>query len=115
MASVVSNVESSELQGKRISMFAYGGGCASSFYAIRVKGDTTQMKTKMDLQNRIKSMKVVPCEEYVSSLKLREKNHNAGNYTPEGAIENLWPGSYYLENIDEKYRRKYGIVPESST
>ncbi|KIJ55599.1 hypothetical protein M422DRAFT_24168 [Sphaerobolus stellatus SS14] len=113
LVSVVSNVEPSELQGKRISMFAYGSGCASSFFAIRVKGDTSEIKEKLDLHNRIKAMNVVPCEDYVSALKLREKNHNAGNYIPEGSIDNLWPGSYYLESIDEKYRRKYAIVPET--
>jgi len=70
LVSLVSNVEPSELLGKRISMFAYGSGCASSFYAIRVKGDTTEIREKIDLKNRIQAMKVVPCEEYVSSLKV---------------------------------------------
>jgi len=112
LASLVANVEPKELKDKRISLFAYGSGCASSFYAIRVRGDTTEMREKIDLQRRLHSMKVVPCEEYVSALKLREKNHNAGNYTPAGSLNNLWPGSYYLEGIDSKYRRKYGIVPE---
>ncbi|KAF8586424.1 hydroxymethylglutaryl-CoA synthase [Ramaria rubella] len=113
LVSVLANVEPAELKNKRISMFAYGSGCASSFYAIRVRGDTSEMREKIDLQRRLQSMKVVPCEEYVTALKLREKNHNAGDYTPTGSLDNLWPGSYYLERIDEKYRRKYGIVPEA--
>lgn len=69
LASLVSRVDPATLLGKRISMFAYGSGCASSFYAIRVKGDTTEIQEKMDLLGRLASMKVVPCEEYVSSLK----------------------------------------------
>lgn len=113
LASVISNVEPSELAGKRIAMFAYGSGCASSFYAIRVKGDTSEIREKIDLAHRIKSMKVVPCQEYVDALKLREKNHNAAEYAPAGSLDNLWPGSYYLEGIDSKYRRKYAIVPEA--
>ncbi|EJD08545.1 hydroxymethylglutaryl-CoA synthase [Fomitiporia mediterranea MF3/22] len=111
LASLVSAVPPEELRGKRISMFAYGSGCASSFYTIRVKGDTTEIREKMDLLNRLASMKVVPCQEYVDSLALREKNHNAGAYIPEGSIENIWPGSYYLESIDSKYRRKYARTP----
>ena len=39
--------------------------------------------------------------------QLREKNHNAGSYVPEGSLENIWPGGFYLESIDSKYRRKY--------
>jgi len=111
LASVIANVEPKDLVGKRISLFAYGSGCASSFYAITVKGDINEIRAKMDLLNRLKSMKVVPCTEYVSALKLREKNHNAAAFVPKGSIENLWPGSYYLESVDEKYRRKYAVVP----
>lgn len=68
LASVVSAVEPSALKGKRLSMFAYGSGCAASFYTIRVKGDTSEIQEKMDLLNRLASMKVVPCQEYVDSL-----------------------------------------------
>jgi len=113
LASLIANVEPEVLQGKRVSMFAYGSGCASSFFALRVKGDTTEIREKMDLLNRLASMKVVPCTEYVDALKLREKNHNAGSYIPEGSIDNLWPGSYYLESIDSRYRRKYAIAPRA--
>ena len=70
LASLVSSVEPSTLKGKRISMFAYGGGCASSFYAIHVKGDTTEIRDKMDLINRLASMDVMPCEEYIAAMKV---------------------------------------------
>jgi 3-hydroxy-3-methylglutaryl CoA synthase len=71
LASLVSAVEPAALKGKRISMFAYGSGCASSFYTLHVKGDTTEIRTKLDLLPRLASMKVVPCQEYVDSLKVR--------------------------------------------
>ncbi|EPQ56268.1 hydroxymethylglutaryl-CoA synthase [Gloeophyllum trabeum ATCC 11539] len=114
LASLISAVEPSELKGKRISMFAYGSGAASSFYTIRVKGDTTEIREKMDLLNRLASMKVVPCQEYVDSLHLRELNHNAAAYKPTGDIDNIWPGAYYLEEIDSKYRRRYARAPVAS-
>jgi len=111
LASLISTKDAAELLGKRISMFAYGSGAASSFFCIRVKGDTTEMKEKMNLLARLKDMRVVSCQTFVDALKLREENHNAAPYTPVGSIDNLWPGSYYLEAIDNKFRRKYGIVP----
>ncbi|CAE6457158.1 unnamed protein product [Rhizoctonia solani] len=113
LASLLSSVSPEELAGKRVSMFAYGSGCAASFYSIRIKGSTKEISDKMDLLARLKSMKVVPVEEYVSSMALREKNHNAVDYTPEGSLDNLWPGSYYLEHIDSKYRRAYARVPNA--
>jgi len=111
LASLLSSVEPADLKGKSISMFAYGSGFASSFYTMIVKGDTSQIKEKLDLVNRLESMKVVPCQEYVDAMLLREKNHNAGQYAPVGSLDNIWPGAYYLEEIDAKYRRKYGRKP----
>ncbi|KAI0940763.1 ATP-dependent 5'-3' DNA helicase hcs1 [Taiwanofungus camphoratus] len=113
LASLLASVEPAELRGKRISMFAFGSGLASSFFTIRVRGDTTEIKEKMDLVQRLTSMQVVPCQEYVDALHLREKNHNAGSYTPEGSLDNIWPGGFYLESIDGKYRRKYGRKPKA--
>ncbi|KAI9064034.1 hydroxymethylglutaryl-CoA synthase [Trametes sanguinea] len=113
LASLLSTVEPAELRGKRISMFAYGSGLASSFYTIKVKGDTSEIREKMDLLARLDAMKVVPCQEYVDALALREKNHNAGSYTPTGSLDNIWPGAYYLESIDSKYRRFYIRAPKA--
>jgi len=129
LASVLSTVEPQRIQGKRISMYAFGSGCASSFFTLRVKGDTSKIREKLDLISRLESMKVVPCQEFVDALtvcavfsgciyltdnqpipKLREENHNAAPYKPTGSIDNIWPGTYYLESIDEKYRRKYAIA-----
>ncbi|KAF8448906.1 hydroxymethylglutaryl-CoA synthase [Boletus edulis BED1] len=111
LASLLSSVEPAELKGKRLSMFAFGSGCASSFFTLRVKGDTAEMREKMDLLERLASMKVVPCQEYVDALSLREKNHNAVDYTPGGSVDNIWPGSFYLASVDSKYRRKYARAP----
>ena len=74
LASLVSAIEPADLLGKRISMFAYGSGCASSFYCIRVKGDTTEIRDNMNLLERLASMKVVPCQDYVDALKVRSQN-----------------------------------------
>lgn len=113
LASLLSAIEPSELRGKRLSMFAFGSGCAASFFTLRVKGDTSEIREKMNLLQRLKDMKVVPCQEYVDALALREKNHNAVNYTPQGSIDNIWPGTYYLESVDSKFRRKYARAPKA--
>ena len=68
LASLLASVEPAEIRGKRISMFAFGSGLASSFFTIKVRGDTTEIREKMDLIRRLESMKVVPCQEYVDAL-----------------------------------------------
>ncbi|KAF8179038.1 hydroxymethylglutaryl-coenzyme A synthase N terminal-domain-containing protein [Mycena galopus ATCC 62051] len=111
LASLLSTVPSAELKGKRASMYAFGGGCAGSFWTLRIKGDTAEIAEKMDLLNRLRRMKVVPCQEFVDALALRRKNHNAFGFKPEGSVDNIWPGSYYLDSVDDKYRRKYLKAP----
>ena len=129
LASLLSTVAPAELKGKRVSLYAFGSGCAASFFTVRVKGDTSAIREKMDLIDRLSKMKVVPPQEFVDALhvsistlpfthllysptsQLREKDHNAKDFTPEGSVENIWPGAYYLENIDSKYRRKYAKRP----
>ncbi|VDC05449.1 unnamed protein product [Peniophora sp. CBMAI 1063] len=111
LASLISAIPPQELLGKRLSMFAYGGGLASSFFVIRVKGDTSGMREKLDLEKRLAAMKVVPCQEYTDALKLREEGHGSVDYTPRGAVVNVRPGTYYLESIDARYRRTYQRRP----
>ncbi|RDB23460.1 Hydroxymethylglutaryl-CoA synthase A [Hypsizygus marmoreus] len=111
LASLLSTVEPAQLLGKRVSLFAFGSGCAASFFTLRIKGDTSEIRTKMDLLNRLAKMNVVHPQEFVDALALREKNHNASSYTPEGLVDNIWPGAYYLDSIDAKYRRKYLRAP----
>jgi hydroxymethylglutaryl-CoA synthase len=33
------------------------------------------------------------------------------DYTPEGNVDAIWPGAFYLESVDGKYRRKYARAP----
>ncbi|KAF7364274.1 3-hydroxy-3-methylglutaryl coenzyme A synthase [Mycena sanguinolenta] len=113
LASLLSTVSSADLLGKRVSLYAFGGGCAASFWTLRIKGDTSEIARKMDLLSRLAKMKVASCQEFTDALQLREKNYNAVNFKPEGSIDNIWPGAYYLESVDEKYRRKYAKAPSA--
>lgn len=40
---------------------------------------------------------------------LRKKAHLQKGYTPNGTSDTIVPGVYYLENVDEMFRRKYAI------
>ncbi|PWN94743.1 hydroxy methylglutaryl-CoA synthase [Tilletiopsis washingtonensis] len=113
LASLLSNVESASLQGKRILMYSFGSGSAASFFAIKVAGDVSNISKTLDLKARLDAMEVVPCQSYVDSLKLREATHNAVEYKPVGDKSKLWPGSYYLREVDSMYRRFYERTPKA--
>lgn len=68
LASLLSTVEPASLLGKRVSLFSFGSGCASTLFTLRVKGDTSVIRGKMDLLNRLAQMKVVPPAEFVQAL-----------------------------------------------
>lgn len=85
-------------------MYAYGSGLAASFYAIRVRGDTSAMRKALDLSNRLEAMDVRPCEEYVEALNHREHVHNIKDWEPKGPVEAIAKGTYYLVKCDKLVR-----------
>ncbi|KAF2859869.1 erg13, 3-hydroxy-3-methylglutaryl-CoA (HMG-CoA) synthase [Piedraia hortae CBS 480.64] len=109
LVSLLSNVASDEMQGKRIGVFSYGSGLASSMFSLRVRGSLEDIKTKIDLQKRLTSRRQVEPQTYDDMCNLREKAHLKKNYKPEGSVDTLFPGTYYLVEVDDMFQRKYGV------
>lgn len=59
LCSLIANVPSEELKGRRVGIFSYGSGLASSLFSLKVKGSTDQMRENLDLQNRLDARRVV--------------------------------------------------------
>ena len=78
-------------------------------FSCVVRGDLTVMATALDLERRLLSRIEIPPKKYDEIMNLREKVHNARGYQPKSDLEGLFKDSYYLENIDDKFRRSYGI------
>jgi hydroxymethylglutaryl-CoA synthase len=64
LCSLITNISSQDLQGKRIGMFSYGSGLASSLFSFTVKGNTEDIAKKLDIQNRLDNRRVVAPEVY---------------------------------------------------
>lgn len=114
LVSLLSNVPSEQLQDKSIGMFSYGGGLASSMFSFQVKGDITDIAQKIQLHNRLHERTAATPEAYDEMCQLREKAYQQRNYTPEGSIDSLAPGTYYLTHVDDMFRRKYEMKPRDS-
>jgi hydroxymethylglutaryl-CoA synthase len=115
LASLLSVTPSEELVNKRISVFSYGSGSAGSMFSLTIKGDVSKIAATLNLKERLESRTIVPAEEYSKIMELREKSHKAKDYTPEESADVLFPGTYYLTHIDDKFRRSYNRVPIAST
>ena len=59
IVSLISKVDSSALQGKRIGVFSYGSGLASSLFSIKVNGSTESMQKVLNVQERLAARKTV--------------------------------------------------------
>ncbi|KAJ2323459.1 3-hydroxy-3-methylglutaryl coenzyme A synthase, partial [Coemansia sp. RSA 2681] len=111
LASLLSEVPFAQLEGKRVAMFSYGSGCAASMYSFRVRADTTAIAATIRLSERLDMRTKVSPAEFEKAMELREKTHNAQEYEPTGNVDELFPGTYYLQKIDSMWRRAYGRTP----
>jgi len=62
--SILANVGNDGLQGKRIGLFSYGSGLASSMFSLKVNGSVQDMVEKVDLHQRLEARNTVPPETY---------------------------------------------------
>lgn len=64
LASLLSHVDSKALEGKRIGLFSYGSGLASSFMSFRVNGSVETIAKVLDIPARLEARRAVPPETY---------------------------------------------------
>lgn len=107
LASLVSEVDPETLLNKRIMLYSYGSGLAASMISFRVRSSTEEMKSKLNLRQRLEERTHSKPEEFAAAMKIRENTHNACDMVPTGDLENIATGTYYIEKIDDKWRRFY--------
>lgn len=121
LVSLLVSKDISELAGNKICMFSYGSGLASSMFSITVSKDSSENSSLFKLVSNLSHIKpllekrvsVAP-EQFTDAMAVREKNGHNAPYKPEAPIDTLFPGTYYLESIDEMHRRVYKRVPIAS-
>ncbi|KAF2747394.1 hydroxymethylglutaryl-CoA synthase [Sporormia fimetaria CBS 119925] len=109
LCSLLANITNAEAQGKRVGMFSYGSGLASSMFSFKIRGNIEEMQKQLDLHARLDARRVVAPEVYDEMCNLREKAHLQKDYTPVGNPDTILPGVYYLTGIDSMFRRSYAV------
>ena len=64
LVSLICHVAPKSLEGKRIGVFSYGSGLASSLLSLKVVGDVSEMVEKVDLQRRLEGRRTVEPKVY---------------------------------------------------
>lgn len=112
LASVIyyASQNGANLSNKRIGVFSYGSGLASTLLSVVLKGDVSEIVKVLDFDYKLgKGRKIESPQAYVDAIGLREGAHLQKDFKPKGSIENLPAGTYYLLEVDDKFRRKYGV------
>ncbi|XP_006166356.1 hydroxymethylglutaryl-CoA synthase, mitochondrial [Tupaia chinensis] len=118
LASLLAQHSAQDLAGSRIGAYSYGSGLAASFFSFRVSQDASPgspleklVSSASDLPKRLASRKRVSPEEFTEIMNQREQYYHKANFSPPGDTNSLFPGTWYLEQVDELHRRKYARRP----
>lgn len=110
LASYLLSVPPERLAGKRIGVFSYGSGLASSMYSITVVDNglaamvgrlREAVSTGLERRTRFTP------EQFADALDVRRESLHRAPYAPAGDRALLFPGTWYLSGIDEMRRRHY--------
>lgn len=124
LVSLLIQVPPETLVDKRIGLFSYGSGLASSMFSLHVSGPKNNIvpSAKMllqkftfqylvsslaDVKSRLSKRLCVEPSAFSAVLKRREEVHQQANYKPETSPDSLFSGTYYLVEVDDKFRRTY--------
>ncbi|EGC29353.1 hypothetical protein DICPUDRAFT_159071 [Dictyostelium purpureum] len=119
--SLLSNVNN--LQDKRILVFSYGSGLASSFFSFRGNSSnninkqfpsTRNIGEIANIKERLQNRTKINPDEFSRILATREKSHLSiikGAHTPIDTLDNISNGTFYLEKVDDKLIRHYKLKP----
>ncbi|KAG9509453.1 Hydroxymethylglutaryl-CoA synthase, cytoplasmic, partial [Fragariocoptes setiger] len=120
-----------QLAGKKLMFFSYGSGSASSMFSATLSTDVSELKKLVsgieDVRTRLaERIEVLPAD-FSLHLSHREVTHHLASRKPIGdpSVKNgdgpvdihstlqkyLFPGTYYLESVDDMFRRRYQRLP----
>ncbi|CAN8027847.1 unnamed protein product [Ixodes persulcatus] len=118
LASYIASCPVSELAGRRVGLFSYGSGMAATLFSMRVTRDLSPESPLLelhaslaDLPGRLAQRRKVAPAEFARMMKLREDMHHQVPYSPVGPLDELFPGTWYLDQVDEMHRRSYKRLP----
>nr|QBZ39491.1 hydroxymethylglutaryl-CoA synthase [Santalum album] len=102
----------SALDGKRVILFSYGSGLTATMFSLRLHAGThpfslSNIANVMNVAGKLKSRHEVMAEKFVETMKLMEHRYGAKDFVTSKDSSPLFPGTYYLTEVDSKYRRFY--------
>jgi len=100
-----------DLVDRRLALFSYGSGLASSFFSLVIKDDGSNLDLILnsiaDVMPRMEARRKVDPKDFSAVMQHKEDTHHMAPFAPKGDVSQLSPGTWFLTAIDEMYRRTY--------
>ena len=102
-----------DLADRRIVLFSYGSGIAATMMSLvgrKIEGQFSleRLQNMSDVAMRLARRVPKSPVDFEEALNLLESRFSQSSYKPEmPAVEDLDVGTYYLDEVDSKFRRRY--------
>ncbi|KAI5699678.1 hypothetical protein M8J75_006793 [Diaphorina citri] len=103
-------LKASDFEDKRIGMFSYGSGYASSFYSIKFTSSSNLqfiLDNLSEVRPKLEQRRKVDPKQFNEILDQKEETCHLAPFVPQGSVDDLYPGSWYLASVDSNFRRHY--------
>ncbi len=103
-------------------MFSYGSGLTTSMFLIECKQNYQMLQDNVSFYKRLSERIKISPQQYESDMIKREQMFFKHSYFPEvfiqilitqDSIQNLFEGTFYLTEVDKKWRRKYSLKEDN--
>ncbi len=115
--------KSSSLEGSNALVFSYGSGALATMYVARFRQPDScgnhfsvdKIARTVNLQHRLDSRVKSSPADLNTALAARELCHDISPFEPKYGLENLEPGTFYLQRINENWTRSYVRIPKNKS
>ncbi|XP_062027493.1 hydroxymethylglutaryl-CoA synthase [Rosa rugosa] len=110
-ASLLHNKHAS-LDGKRVILFSYGSGSTATMFSLQLRAgqhpfSLDKIAAVMNVGEKLKSRHEFAPEKFCEIMKIMEHRYGGKDFVTNKDISLLLPGTFYLTEVDSKYRRFY--------
>lgn len=117
IANTIDTIAKENVNGKKKAIvFSYGSGSMASMYHMEFFSNNTDENSPFTIAKMAKCMNIeerlnarIKCtpQEFNDVMDIRQQRHGQKSYIPISSMNNLFDGTFYLEEINDMYERKY--------
>jgi hydroxymethylglutaryl-CoA synthase len=107
LLSLIAQTTDEQIVNSRVQMFSYGSGLAAQQWSFQIRDSLQQIREQSNILDRLEQRIQSTPEQFTEALQLRERVHNLADYTPVSSTQDLFSGTFFLEQTDSLKRRTY--------